>query len=70
MLSAATVLARTAADRRSWRCWAALRERSWWAGIPQGRAQVGCWSHARRKFFKALPVAPEAQQAMDFIREL
>ncbi|WP_395804703.1 transposase [Archangium minus] len=31
---------------------------------------MGCWSHARRKFFKALPVAPEAQQAMDFIREL
>ncbi|HZH15428.1 MAG TPA: IS66 family transposase [Archangium sp.] len=37
---------------------------------PKGRTRVGCWSHARRKFFKALPCAPEAQQAMDFIRGL
>jgi transposase len=37
---------------------------------PKGRTRVGCWSHARRKFFKALPAAPEAQQAMDSIREL
>jgi transposase len=37
---------------------------------PKGRARVGCWAHARRKFFKALPCAPEAQQAMGYIREL
>jgi transposase len=37
---------------------------------PKGRARVGCWAHARRKFFKALPTAPEAKGAMDFIREL
>ena len=37
---------------------------------PEGRTRVGCWAHARRKFFKALTTAPEAQEALDFIREL
>ena len=37
---------------------------------PKGRARVGCWAHARRKFFKALSCAPEARQALGYIREL
>lgn len=37
---------------------------------PKGRTRVGCWAHARRKFFKALSNAPEAQEAMGYIREL
>ncbi|MDC0710548.1 IS66 family transposase [Stigmatella sp. ncwal1] len=38
--------------------------------LPGGRVRVGCWSHARRKFFDALSTAPEAQQALDFILSL
>lgn len=37
---------------------------------PKGRTRVGCWAHARRKFFKALSNAPEAKEAMGSIREL
>jgi transposase len=38
--------------------------------LPHGRVRVGCWAHTRSKFFEALPTAPEAQQALDFILEL
>ncbi|MBN1207484.1 MAG: DUF2381 family protein [Myxococcaceae bacterium] len=38
--------------------------------LPGGRVRVGCWAHVRRKFFAALPTAPEAQQALDFIPSL
>jgi transposase len=34
------------------------------------RTRVGCWAHARRKFFEALQSAPEAKQALDLIVEL
>ena len=37
---------------------------------PSGRERSGCMSHVRRKFFDALPTAPEASQALDLIREL
>jgi transposase len=38
---------------------------------PRRRKRVGCMSHARRKFFKALEQAPEeARCALDLIREL
>lgn len=36
----------------------------------EGRTRVGCWSHARRKFFEALPHAPDAKHALDLIVEL
>jgi transposase len=32
---------------------------------PAGRTRAGCLAHARRKFFDALPSAPEAQVALD-----
>ena len=35
-----------------------------------GRERAGCLAHARRKFFDALDVAPEAQHALDLIREV
>jgi transposase len=35
-----------------------------------GRQRAGCLAHARRKFFKALPAAPEAQIALDLSREI
>jgi transposase len=35
-----------------------------------GRARVACHAHVRRYFFDALPTAPEAQRALDLIREL
>jgi transposase len=36
----------------------------------EGRRRAGCLSHARRKFFKALKSAPEAQVALDLIRDI
>jgi transposase len=38
--------------------------------LPDGRVRVGCWAHARRKFFEALSNAPEAQGVLDLILEL
>ncbi|MFB1485469.1 transposase, partial [Corallococcus sp. RDP092CA] len=38
--------------------------------LPEGRMRVGCWAHLRRRFFEALPTAPEAREAMDLILEL
>ena len=38
--------------------------------VPEGRVRVGCWAHVRRKFFDALPTAPEAQAALDGILAL
>lgn len=35
-----------------------------------GRMRVGCWGHARRKFFEALRSVPEARHVLDFIVEL
>ena len=35
-----------------------------------GRSRGGCWSHARRYFFKALAQAPEAREVLDLILEL
>lgn len=35
-----------------------------------GRERAGCLAHARRKFFKALSFAPDAQVALDIIREI
>jgi transposase len=35
-----------------------------------GRQRAGCLSHARRKFFKALSAAPEAQVALELIRDI
>jgi len=37
---------------------------------PGGRLRGGCMSHARRKFFEALTLAPQARQALNFILEL
>jgi transposase len=37
---------------------------------PEGRTRVGCWAHARRKFFEALPSAPKAKEALALILEL
>jgi len=37
---------------------------------PNGRDRAGCLAHARRRFFEALDTAPEAQQALDLIREV
>jgi len=34
------------------------------------RTRVGCWAHARRKFFEALRTAPEAKRALDVIVQL
>lgn len=34
------------------------------------RTRVGCWAHARRKFFEALRTAPVAKEALDLIVEL
>ena len=36
----------------------------------EGRQRAGCLSHARRKFFKALNSVPEAEVALEFIREI
>ncbi|MCP3105290.1 IS66 family transposase [Myxococcus sp. K15C18031901] len=38
--------------------------------LPEGRTRVGCWAHVRRRFFEALPTAPEARETMDLILEL
>ncbi|QSQ17465.1 IS66 family transposase [Myxococcus landrumensis] len=38
--------------------------------LPEGRVRVGCWAHVRRKFFDALPTAPESRAALDFILAL
>ena len=35
-----------------------------------GRERTGCWSHARRYLFDALPTAPEAREGLDIILEL
>lgn len=35
-----------------------------------GRDRTGCWSHARRYLFEALPTAPEARKGLDIILEL
>ena len=35
-----------------------------------GRERTGCWSHARRHLFDALPRAPEARDGLDIILEL
>ncbi|HEX7477320.1 MAG TPA: IS66 family transposase [Polyangiales bacterium] len=34
------------------------------------RTRVGCWAHARRKFFEALRTAPAAKEALELIVEL
>ena len=36
----------------------------------EGRSRVGCHAHVRRYFYEALPTAPEARQALEFILEL
>jgi transposase len=35
-----------------------------------GRQRAGCLAHVRRRFFKALPSAPEAEVALELIREI
>jgi len=35
-----------------------------------GRDRSGCWSHARRYLFEALPSAPEAREGLDIILDL
>lgn len=35
-----------------------------------GRDRTGCWSHARRYLFDAMPKAPEARDGLDIILEL
>jgi transposase len=37
---------------------------------PERRIRVGCWAHARRKFFEAQSTAPEARALLDMILEL
>ena len=37
---------------------------------PARRERAGCLAHARRKFFDALATSPDAQQALDFIRDV
>lgn len=37
---------------------------------PEGRERVGCIAHLRRRFFDALPSAPQARQALDLILEV
>ncbi len=36
----------------------------------EGRIRAGCWSHARRYLFEALPTAPEARDGLDRILDL
>lgn len=36
----------------------------------EGRERTGCWSHARRNLFEAMPAAPEAREALDIILDL
>ena len=39
--------------------------------VPTSRTRVGCWAHARRRFFKARQTAPQpADEALAFIRSL
>jgi len=38
--------------------------------VPERRERVGCWAHARRKFYDALSSSPQAQVAIDLIRKL
>jgi transposase len=38
--------------------------------LPTGRVRVGCWAHVRRKFFDALPTAPEASAVLESILTL
>jgi transposase len=35
-----------------------------------GRTRVGCWAHARRRFFEALSSEPDARKCLDWIVEL
>jgi transposase len=35
-----------------------------------GRTRAACLAHVRRKFFEALPTAPEAQEALDIILDV
>jgi len=35
-----------------------------------GRIRIGCWSHARRMFFKSLKNFPQAKEVLDWIVEL
>ena len=35
-----------------------------------GRKRIGCWAHVRRYFFEAMTTAPEAREALDFIRDM
>ncbi|MGZ6674026.1 MAG: IS66 family transposase [Solirubrobacteraceae bacterium] len=37
---------------------------------PDGRTRAGCLAHARRKLFEAKDAAPEAQTALDLIRDI
>jgi transposase len=37
---------------------------------PEKRERASCWAHCRRKFFEALPSAPEAQHAIDILADL
>jgi len=37
---------------------------------PLHRVRVGCWAHARRKFFDAQTTAPEAREMLDLILQL
>lgn len=37
---------------------------------PARRIRVGCWSHARRRFYDALNTAPEARELLDLIVDL
>ena len=38
--------------------------------LPDGRERVGCWAHARRKFYNAQSTSPQAEEALKFILEL
>jgi transposase len=35
-----------------------------------GRTRVGCWGHARRRFWEAMSTVPEAREVLDLIVEL
>jgi len=35
-----------------------------------GRTRVGCWGHARRRFWQAMSTVPEAREVLDLIVEL
>lgn len=37
---------------------------------PERRKRAGCLAHARRKFFDALPTAPEARRAIDLLHDV